>query len=241
MLALVVAFSSLIGGVCHTVAGFGAGMIMLIFLPHFMNMLHAPALSTAVVMLLLVHMSWKYRKDYDLHGLLPALACYIPVNVALLNAVKGMDLALLSVLFGIFMILIAVYYAFGAGKIRISGGTVSMVVCSVLSAAFSALFGIGGPTMALYFLSTSKSREAYLGKTQFFFMITNVVSFYVRIIRGLYTMELVPLTLIGFAGISAGCYVGSLIEKKINDRAFKAVIYGMVAFSGVVTILKNLP
>ena len=240
MLTMVVAVSSLIGGICHSVAGFGAGMIMLIFLPHFMDMLKAPALSTTAVMILLAYMAWEYRKDYDLQGLVPALAAYIPVNVVLLNAVKGMDLSLLSVMFGFFMILLAAYYAFGTGKIRVSGGTASMVACSVLSAAFSALFGIGGPTMALYFLSTTKSREAYLGKTQFFFLITGTVSLIVRILKGIYTKDLVPLTLVGFAGVMAGCMIGSRLHKKIDDRMFKAITYGMVAFSGLVTVVKNL-
>ena len=75
--------------------------------------------------------------------------------------------------------------------------------------------------MALYFIGISKSKEAYIGNIQFLFAVTNVFNFITRISKGLYTINLLPLTLVGFVGIFFGKRIGLKILDRLRVDAVK--------------------
>ena len=130
-------------------------------------------------------------------------------------------MGLLSLMFGIFLILVALYSLFASNRIAVSSSRKTAVICAAISGITSGLFGIGGPLMALYFIGISKSKEAYIGNIQFLFAVTNVFNFITRISKGLYTINLLPLTLVGFVGIFFGKRIGLKILDRLRVDAVK--------------------
>ena len=118
------------------------------------------------------------------------------------------DLRLLGIAFGVFFILLALYFMFVQKNLKVSASPLTGAVCGLISGALSGLFSIGAPTMALYFRGITKDRDHYFADLQTTLAVSNVISTSVRIQQGLYTPELVPPTVIGFFGILLGQYLG---------------------------------
>ena len=76
MLFAVVAASSVIAGIIQSVTGFGSAVFLMLVIPHFFNMVAAPALSSAISMGLAVTLAWKFRKHiaWDI-CLFPTVVC----------------------------------------------------------------------------------------------------------------------------------------------------------------------
>ena len=94
--------------------------------------------------------------------------------------------------------------------------------------------------MAPYFLSASESKEEYIGMMQALFTLSTVTGLIARILRGIYTIELLPATLCGAVGVIIGRRVGLKVLNKINIGMMSTMIYLMMGLSGLLTILTNL-
>jgi uncharacterized membrane protein YfcA len=104
----------------------------------------------------------------------------------------------------------------------------------------SGLFGIGGPLMAVYFVSVSRDKESYIANIQCLFAVTNVVNFLLRISKGIYTVDLIPITLLGFAGITLGKMLGLRLLERMELEGMKKWVYLFVGASGVLTVLQQV-
>lgn len=91
--------------------------------------------------------------------------------------------------------------------------------------------------MAIYFISAIEDKKSYIGTIQFLFAFTNIVNLLMRIANGIYTVDLLPVTILGFVGITAGKIVGLRILDKINPARIKKVVYAFVGISGVLSLL----
>lgn len=94
--------------------------------------------------------------------------------------------------------------------------------------------------MAVYFVSASRDKESYIANIQCLFAVTNIINFITRIANGIYTPDLVPVTLLGFAGITLGKRMGLRILDRLDLEVMKKGVYAFVGISGAVTILQQL-
>ena len=62
----------------------------------------------------------------------------------------------------------------------------------------------------------------------------------VRIHYGIYTAELVPLSLVGIVGINLGKWAGLRILNRIDIERMKRIIYIFIGVSGILTIVNHL-
>jgi len=164
---------------------------------------------------------------------------YLFCSVFLINHIQQIDTGILTPAFGVFLILLALYFFFFADKIEVKANWRTASVCALISGASSGLFGIGGPTMVLYFVSATQDKESYIANTQFMFSVTSIVNLIARINKGIFTWELVPVTLAGLIAINVGKIVGLKIFDRINRELMKKLVYGFVAVSGAITVLKS--
>lgn len=240
MLFAVVAASSVIAGIIQSVTGFGSAVFLMLVIPHFFNMVAAPALSSAISMGLAVTLAWKFRKHIAWDICLFPTVVYLVFSVAAINCVKGINLDALTLAFGIFLTLLALYFFACSERLSFQANRKTASVCAAVSGVTSGLFGIGGPLMAIYFVSATKEKETYLGSIQFLFAVTNAVNLLTRMVKGIYTLDLLPMTVLGFLGITAGKSVGLRILTKLDPGKTKKLIYAFVGISGVLTILQSL-
>lgn len=103
------------------------------------------------------------------------------------------------------------------------------------------MFGIGGPPMVVYYLSVlGNSKELYLATTQMYFCVGNIYNTAMRIYRGILTLDMLPLFIVGLAGMAAGKRIGLYILHRIDVPTMKKAVYIFLAISGVITLIRNL-
>jgi len=232
--------SAILAGVVQTLTGFGSGVVMLMFFPYFFNMLQAPALATAIVIVFTYGIVWKFRKHLNLRLVVPVALIYLSTSVSSILIAKKLDLDLLSAAFGVFLILLSLYYLLPIKTIEFNPTPLNTVLCVAAAGLCGGLFGIGGPLMAVYFLSVTKTKESYLANLQGVFCMTNVVNTTTRVLSGIYTLDLIPFTLLGFVGITAGRLGGQKLLDRIDADRMRTIIYIFVGISGVLNVAEHL-
>ena len=235
---LVLALSAIAGGVVQTVTGFGAAVVMMLFVPSFLGMIAAPAIVQTVCAGLSVPLVVKFwRKANWRVCVLPAVI-YITCSAVIISLIGSFDLNVLKLLFGVFLVLLAIYFIFFAKTIKVRANIPTAVLFSVISGVFSGLFGIGGPLMAVYFLAATEDKEQYVGTSQLFFAACNIFNLVMRCIRGIYTVDLIPLTIAGIAAINIGKWFGLKILDRLDRELMKKLVYAFIGISGIVTIIQ---
>lgn len=238
---VLIAAIALLGGTIQTVIGFGGGIVIMMILPFFLDMLHASAVSSASLLFLNYSLAFRFRSSISFRRLPLPLLIYIPCSAFAIFLAASLDLEVLVLVFGVFLIVLALYFMFADGRFTVRDSIPAAVVCSAISGLSSGLFGIGGPLMSVYFLSNSKSKEEYTGTIQLFFACTATVNLLIRIGKGIFTPALVPFTLVSMLGIAVGIQLGLRILRWINISMLTNVIYVALGATGVFTILSHLP
>ena len=241
MIYLAVALSAALGGFVQSITGFGAAVVMMTILPHFFTMAVAPSVSTSICLGLTATLAWRLRRKIDLRITLPPTLLYAVASVTAIQFIGKMDLRVMTLAFGVFLMLLGSYLLLTEKKdVRVRITPPVTVVCSLLGGICGGLFSIGGPIMAVYYLAVTKDREEYLANAQANFAVNNVTSITTRILNGYYTLDLLPLTLLGIAGVVCGQRFGLNLGSRLNADQLRRVVYAYVIFSGAVTVVQQL-
>lgn len=190
MVYLAVALSAALGGFVQSITGFGAAVVMMTILPYFFTMAVAPSVSTSICLGLTVTLAWKLRKSIDLKLTLPPTLLYAAASVTAIRFIGSMDLRVMTMVFGAFLMLLGAYLLLTEKKAAIRVTPAVTVVCGLLAGVCGGLFSIGGPIMAIYYLAATDSRESYLANAQANFAVNNVTSITTRVLSGYYTLDL---------------------------------------------------
>ena len=240
MLIPVVFLSAVFAGFIQYIAGFGAGIVMMIFFPYYLGVIGAASLSQAICTGMVIIVAWKYRAYIEKRYFLLPTVFYLITSQFILLTIGKMNVRLLSVGLGIFLIALAFYSAFIQKNLKIRPTLVSAVVCGLVAGSFSGFFSLGAAPAALYMLSVTEDREHYLGNLQIIFVINNIASLITRYAKGYYTTDLILPTFIGFAGILVGQRFADRFANRLNRVWLSRIVYGMVAVSGLSTVLQHL-
>lgn len=233
-----VAVLALLSGIIHSATGFGAGIFLMLFFPSIFGMVSAPALSSAIVLGLEGALAWKFRKFVDWKiCLLPTLV-YILFSVTAIGMVNRTDMDGLTFAYGLFLVALSIYFFAFSAKLKFQANWQTATACGAISGIASGFFGIGGPLMAVYFVSATENKESYVANLQFLFTVTSIVNLITRIVNGIYTLNLLPLTLVGIVGILVGKAVGLKILNRLEPDTIRRLVYAFVGISGIITILK---
>lgn len=238
---LFICSAAVCAGVVQTVTGFGAGIVLMLVMPHFFDMLSASAITSAISLGLTVSLAVQFHKYVRIRLVLVPMLVYTFCAVGAINIVKHIDLSALAIAFGVFLLLLSLYYLIFAEHTSGSRKWWFILLCSLISGISSGLFGIGGPLMAICFLALTENHDSYTGNLQFLFLIAGISNLIARIANGIYTAEMLPLTLLCFLFINAGKHFGIAIAKKMDTQAIKKSVYIFIGLSGIVTLIKHLP
>lgn len=237
---IIVLVASMLGGFTQTVTGFGCGIVIMLFLPYIMTVVQASGLSVLITLILNVMLVAKYRKSINIRLVFTPAVISFAVSTLCIYIGKNLDLVLMKVIFSLFLIALAVYFIFFSNRIKLEANLPTVVVCASLAGAANGLFGIGGPPMALYFLTLTDSKESYIGTTQTYFLLTSVYTTVIRMISGVFDRELLMMAIPGIVAILVGEYIGIRVINKISHQRIKKVIYLFLIVSGVITLVQTL-
>ena len=233
--------ASLAGGIIQPLTGFGAAVVMMVAASAFYDMTVAPTVVALVCMAQSAAMAWMYRKHIDLKQVALPIGLYTVCSLVIINLLGRFDLHVLTALFGAFLMALAVYFLFFARRVRLEKpGLGAGLVCSAFSGCCAGAFTIGGPMMALYFVEIARDKNAYVGNMQFLFLTTNLINFTMRVVRGYFSAELLPVAGVGVVCIMVGLWLGTLLSRRMSGDVARRVVYIGVGVSGLVTLVQEL-
>lgn len=229
---LFVLLPAILAGLVQGLTGFGSGIILMIFLPSLFPIAQSAGIATLMMALATFLMVYRYRKSIQIKRLILPFVVYASAASLSLHLGQQLDARLLKSLLGILLILLAAYFTFArsAATQRISFGVALLFM--IISGFFNGLFGIGGPLMALYFLSLAKTKEEYLANLQLFFFIDMLYVTSLRIHADIIGIADIPYILLGTVGTISGSLLAGKLLQKMNIELVKKCIYVFIGLSG---------
>ena len=228
-----------LAGFIQSFTGFGAAAILMTVLPYAFSMLQAPGITQIICTFLAATMAWHFRKSINLKLLVWPTIIYTAASLAVVPFTKSFDLHVLTIVFGGFLVLLSLYSLTLDKKLKVSDSVGALIGCSALSGVLGGLFGVGGPTMALYLFAVSKTKEEYLGTLQLLFVISNLAITASRAANGIITVDILPTCAVGAVGILAGKHLGYKVGDRLDADKTRLAVNLCVGLSGVFTILQQ--
>lgn len=220
-------------GIIQGMTGFGAGIVMMVYLPSLFTITQSAGVSAMVVSALCTVMVIKYRNTIQYRKVVVPFVIYAGMATVAITFSDLIDQSIMKKLLGLFLLILSGYFFAQKSK---KGETFSWVKAGVfisLSGIFSGLFGIGGPLMAVYFLSLSETKEMYLGTIQFFFFINTLYTLIIRMLNGIITTAHLPIILVGMISILIGLLIALKFLGNISLRKMKVLIHFFIGLSGL--------
>jgi uncharacterized membrane protein YfcA len=99
------------------------------------------------------------------------------------------------------------------------------------------LFGMHGPPVVLYLISSEPDKDHYMGMIQTYAVITNITMVIVRIWNGYVTPAVGMTYLYGLSGLAIGVIAGNWAYRRIPNRLFTYIVYAYICISGIIITL----
>ena len=217
--------------------GFGFGIFIMTVLPFLM-----PSYGEAVTLSGLLSLTSatvvmiKYLKYVTWKRMIPIVAAFVifsTIAIFLLDRIEGQAM---RVILGIMLILISLYFSFFKDKLQkiirptkgwqFGAGTASGIM--------GGLFGMHGPPVVLYLISSEPDKDHYMGMIQTYAVITNIVMLIVRAFAGYVTPAVGGAYLYGLAGLAMGVIAGNWAYRRIPGKLFTYIVYAYIGICGLI-------
>ena len=217
--------------------GFGFGIFIMTVLPFLM-----PSYGEAVTLSGLLSLTSatvvmiKYLKYVTWKRMLPIAAAFVifsTIAIFLLDRIEGQAM---RVILGIMLILISLYFSFFKDKLQkiirptkgwqFGAGTASGIM--------GGLFGMHGPPVVLYLISSEPDKDHYMGMIQTYAVITNIAMLIVRAFAGYVTPAVGGAYLYGLAGLAMGVIAGNWADRRIPGKLFTYIVYAYIGICGLI-------
>lgn len=229
------------GSVIQRITGFGYGIFVMMFFPHFMSsygcanalsgMISATT-SSFVAVSMRKHIRWKNIPA-------PLIASMITSYIAV-EFMSGQTDRSLKLLLGIALILLSIYFFFFSGKIQFQASWWKGALAGAISGIMNGLFAMGGPPMVIYFMMSSKDMKEYLATIQVYFALSNIYTTAVKAAAGYVTKEVLIFYVVAALSALLGVWLGKKAFNKCKPNILKKAVYGFMAISGAINVVSSL-
>lgn len=235
-IALVTVVASYVQGV----TGFAFGIIAMIFLPSFLLYTEANVLSSVLSTVTSALILITAYKNIHWKNLIFPLIGSVFANYFAITFVKGAENQLLTLLLGIALFSLSVYFFFFSNKIKIRATWYTGLIAGLLSGVMSGLFSIGGPPVVVYYMQSEEDTDDYLATISAYFVLSGIISVSMKALNGFITPNVLWGIAIGIIGMLIGSFCAKHTREKLNPKAIKKSVYGVMAVSGFINIITSL-
>ena len=230
---------TIIASFIQRVSGFGFGIFVMMFFPFFLpsygeSVMLSGLLAGSTALMIAVR-NWKYIR-WRLMG----WVVFFNVLFSFLATeyMRSMSNNALKQCLGVALILIALYFFFGEGRMgRIFQSKPAQVTIGSISGIMGGMFAMPGPPIVLYCISTLEDKREYVTTLQAFSVVLNVFYTLFRTKAGFYSDDTWLCWVVGIGGAIIGSSLGARCFDIISNRTLKLIVYGMMIISGLVAIL----
>lgn len=220
--------------------GFGFGIFAMIFLPNLLLYTEANLLSSILSALSALFAAiLSFRRIHWKNLRFPVLGCLFSMYLAV-SFIKGQSPRILSLLLGIALFLLSVYFFFFSGKIKIRPTWYAGLIAGLLSGFLGGMFAIGGPPVVIYFMQSEEDFDGYFATISAYFVFSGAISVSMKTAAGFFTGSVWIALAICLPMMLVGAYIGKRTKDRINPNLIKKVVYGFMAVSGLVNVVTAL-
>ena len=237
---LLIALITLGAGCIQSTTGFGFGIFSMIFLPYLLLYTEANTVASTLSMCTsatVVAATWKKMNWRNI--IFPFIGCLAATYFAV-YFIKSQDNTVLTLLLGIALLVLSVYFYFFSDKMKIKPTWYAGLIAGVLSGVLEGMFAIGGPPAVIYFMQSEEDSDHYLATVSGYFVLLGVVSVSSKAISGFYTTNVWLALLFGVVGMIVGSLIGKKARDKANPKLIKKSVYAVMAVSGVINIITSI-
>lgn len=239
MILLFVFLLTIVASFIQRVSGFGFGIFVMMFFPFFLpsygeSVMLSGLLAGSTALMIAV----KNRKYIRWRLMWIVVFFNVLFSFVATEYMRSLSNEVLKQYLGVILILIALYFLFGEGKMgRIFKSKVSQVIIGSVSGVMGGMFAMPGPPLVLYCISTFEDKREYVTTLQAFSVVFNLFYTLFRFKAGFYSDDTWLCWVIGIGGAIIGSSLGSRCFEIISNRTLKYIVYVMMIVSGVVAIL----
>lgn len=235
---VVIFFIILIGSTIHGATGFGFSLFVMPLLT-----LLLPVKTTTIVVLNLVFILvtiifFRMKKHINIQLIKYVILGTISGRTAGFLILERLNNDILQTLLGIVLIIISIYFIFYSTTIKTRPTMLKGIVAGIISGILGGIFNVGGPPLVLFFLSATEDKKEYQASLQAVFMIVCLYSILLHNLYGNYNYQVLKLTFFGVVAVGLGSMLGGYIFTRINLGIIKKSICYLIAFLGIMIILK---
>ena len=224
----------------QSVTGFGSGIFAMIFLPSLLLYTEANLLASIISALTSLLVMIAMRKYISFKNIVfPLIGCLVSTYLSVLF-IKSQSNSTLSVLLGIALIALSLYFFFFSDKIKIKPTWYAGLIAGVISGVLEGMFSIGGPPVVIYFMQSEEDSDHYLGTISAYFVLSGAISIISKTTAGFFTENVLYGLALGIVGFALGALGGKLTRDKIDPKYVKKLVYGFMALSGIINIITAL-
>jgi len=237
---LFVLIPGMLAGLVQGLTGFGPAIVLMVFLPSILPMAKAAGVAGMIPVISVVMMAIHYRHYIKIKRIIWPFILYAVVASLSIHLGGLLNVHISRAMLGGLLIILSLYFLFSKTGGQKEFPLYVAVIFVLISGFFSGLFGIGGPLMALYFLSLSSTKEEYMATVQMFFVLDMTYTSTFRVINGIITANEIPIVLIGVVGAALGTFIASRILTHMNLALVSKCIYTFIGFSGIYYLTTSL-
>ena len=232
-------FLTIIASFIQRVSGFGFGIFVMMFFPFFLPsygesvMLSGLLAGSTALMIAVKNRKYIRWKMMWIVTFFNVLFSFIATEY-----MRSLSNDFLKQCLGVVLILIALYFLFGEGRMgRIFKSKPAQVTIGSISGVMGGMFAMPGPPLVLYCISTLEDKREYVTTLQAFSVVFNLFYTIFRFKVGFYSDDTWLWWVIGFGGVIIGSSLGTRCFDVISNRMLKRIVYVMMIVSGIVAIL----
>ena len=231
---------TLVASYVQGVTGFGFGIVAMIFLPTFLLYTEANVLSSVLSTVTSTFILISTYKNVHWKNLIFPLIGSVFANYFAITFVKGAENQLLTLLLGIALFGLSIYFFFFSNKIKIRATWYAGLIAGTLSGVMSGLFSIGGPPVVVYYMQSEENTDDYLATISAYFVLSGIISVTMKAFSGFITTNVLLGIAVGLLGMLVGAFSAKRTRKKLNPQMIKKSVYGVMAVSGLVNVITSL-
>ncbi len=242
MVGTIVAFCAIVlaASVVQGISGFAFNMVVLMVFPYLFSYTESLAMGSLLAVVANFYNVYLYHKAIDWTWVFRWLGVYFVADMMAVFVLKKVgDHPIWYTLMAIIFIVMALYLLWGQKIIRVNPSMVTLVIMAILSGIIMGMFGVGGPLMAAFFLEATRSKEDYLGTSQLVGGCTLAIDFVMRVINGMFSVDLVGYTLLGVVSMGVGLYIAKRLVSHMDALALRRFICVVMIVDGVFMLFHN--
>lgn len=240
MILLFIFLLTVVASFIQRVSGFGFGIFVMMFFPFFLpsygESVMLSGLLAGSTALMIALKNWRYIR-WNLMGWI--VFFNVLFSFLATEYMRSISNDTLKQCLGVMLILIALYFLFGEGRMgKIFTSKSAQVTIGSISGVMGGMFAMPGPPVVLYCVSTMNDKREYVSTLQAFSVVFNVFYTLFRVKAGFYSEDTWIWWIVGLIGGVIGASIGSRCFEIISNRILKRIVYVMMIVSGIIAIFK---